>query len=194
MKSILFIIFTIFIFTEIAEAHKVNVYAYREGDRVIGECYFVDGLPCKGSKVEVYDLKGIKIIETLTDERGKFSFTTSESVTIRIVVFAGEGHRAEYILEAFEGKSIESKSKGKESDRTQKRIETKVSQVPINREEIKQIIEDVMEVKIQGLRSEIMDLHKKMDRVNFREIIGGIGYIFGIWGLIMLLKRRKNES
>jgi len=51
-----------------------------------------------------------------------------------------------------------------------------------------------MDAKLQGIRSEIMDLRKQMDKINIRDIIGGIGYIFGVWGLIMLIKRKKNAS
>ncbi|WP_353683913.1 hypothetical protein V4D30_08510 [Thermodesulfovibrio sp. 3907-1M] len=83
-------------------AHKVSAYAYRDGDKVVGECYFVDGSPCKNSKVEVYDSRGKKITETTTDEKGRFSFKTSEAGQLKIVIPAGEGHRTEYTLEAAE--------------------------------------------------------------------------------------------
>ncbi len=39
-----------------------------------------------------------------------------------------------------------------------------------------------------------MDLRKQMDKISIRDIIGGIGYIFGVWAIIMLLKRKKNAS
>ncbi|MBC7189583.1 hypothetical protein H5U35_05135 [Candidatus Aerophobetes bacterium] len=68
------------------------------------------------------------------------------------------------------------------------------SEATVNKHEIKQIIDEVMDAKLQGLRAEIMDLRKQMDKVSLRDIIGGIGYIFGIWGIIMLLKRKKNAS
>lgn len=41
---------------------------------------------------------------------------------------------------------------------------------------------------------EIMDLRKQMDRVTLKDVIGGIGYILGVWAIIMLLKRKKNAS
>ncbi|MEN2994452.1 MAG: hypothetical protein ABDH19_03765 [Thermodesulfovibrio sp.] len=160
-------------------AHKVNAYAYREGDKVFGECYFVDGSPCKKSKVEVYDLQGKKILETFTDEKGKFSFITEQKKAIKVVVSAGQGHKAVYKVEGAK-EEVEKATKKK--------------QTQIDREELKKIIDETMDTKLQGLKNEIMDLRKEMEKVKLREIIGGIGYIIGIWGIIMLIKRKKNAS
>lgn len=195
MKKFLFFLTVIqlFIFlSNSAYAHKVSTYAYREGDKVSGECYFVDGSPCKNSKVEVYDLRGQKITETITDEKGRYSFTTKEKGELRIVIPAGEGHRAEYKLEGIAEK-IEKKA-AKETASAKTVNKSTQPQVTVNRDEIKQIVDEVMDIKLQGLRAEIMDLRKQMDKVGIRDIIGGIGYIFGIWAVIMLIKRKKNAS
>lgn len=186
-----FIQFLFLYFSPDAYAHKVSTYAYREGDKVFGECYFVDGSPCKNSKVEVYDSKGRKITETMTDEKGRFSFKTSETGELKIVIPAGEGHRAEYRLEAVEKpekKEVKKQEPVKEAQRPQ------FPQTSINKEELKQIIDEAMDAKLQGLRGEMMDLRKQMDRVSLRDVIGGIGYILGVWGIIMFLKRKKNAS
>ncbi|MDI6715266.1 MAG: hypothetical protein QMD43_09645 [Thermodesulfovibrio sp.] len=190
MKRIIFmIIISFFMYTTTAEAHKVSAYAYREGDKVAGECYFVDGSPCKNSIVAVYDSKGKKLLQTTTDEKGKFSFKTQETGELKIVISAGEGHTAEYRLEASE------KSEKKEIKKQEPFKEAEKKQAPsINRDEMKQIIDEVMDAKLQGIKNEILDLRKQMDKINIRDIIGGIGYIFGLWGLIMLIKRRKNAS
>lgn len=189
MKRIVFLILiSLFICTTTAEAHKVSAYAYREGDKVIGECYFVDGSPCKNSVVEVYDSKGKKILQSTTDEKGRFSFKTSETGQLKIVIPAGEGHRAEYTLEV--AKSGKQEVKKQEAVKQVQKQQTPL----INKEELKQIIDEAMDAKFQGIRNEIIDLRKKMDKINIRDVIGGIGYIFGIWGLIMLIKRRKNAS
>ncbi|MFN3505760.1 MAG: hypothetical protein ACK4Y7_06125 [Caldimicrobium sp.] len=178
-----------FILCNFASAHKVSTYAYREGDKIFGECYFVDGSPCKNSKVEVYDSKGKKIDELSTDERGEYSFTTKERGTIKVVISAGEGHRTEYTLEGPpEKREIKERSPSKEENKSSH------YQASIDKEEIREIIDEALEVKLQGLRNEIMDLRKEINRVSLREIIGGIGYIVGVWAIIMLLKRKKDAS
>lgn len=192
MKKIAFLILiSLFFYTNVAYAHKVSAYAYREGDKVIGECYFVDGSHCKNSKVELYDSKGNKIAETVTDEKGRFSFKTLNTGELKIVVLAGEGHRAEYTIEAT--KQAE-KKENKKTEIAKQSEKQQVLQSSINKEELKHIIDESMEAKLQGIKIEIMDLRKQMDKVSLRDVIGGIGYIFGIWGIIMLLKRKKNAS
>jgi len=183
-------IFAIFI-SATANAHKVSAYAYREGDKILGECYFVDGSACKNSKVEVYNEKGEKLLETLTDEKGKFSFNTKEKGELKIVIPAGEGHRAEYKIEGIK-EQIEKKDIKKETLKEER--QSKSNQNYVDREEFKKMIDEVMDVKLQGLRREIMDLRKQMDSIGLRDILGGIGYIFGIWGIIMLIKRKRNAS
>ncbi|MCS7203978.1 MAG: hypothetical protein NZ809_05990 [Thermodesulfovibrio sp.] len=166
-------------------AHKVNTYAYREGNKISGECYFVDGSPCKNSKVEVYDEKGKKIFETVTDEKGQYSFLTEQRGQLKLVIFAGEGHTAIYKLEAVTEKRKEGITK--RENQLKQKTSTK-------EDEIKQIVDEVIDTKIQGLRGEIADLRKKLDRVYLRDIIGGIGYIVGVWGLIMLFLRKRHAS
>ncbi|GAI20495.1 unnamed protein product [marine sediment metagenome] len=55
-------------------AHKVNVFAYAEGDTVYTESYFSDGTKVKGGIVEVYDSQGTKLLAGKTDENGEFNF------------------------------------------------------------------------------------------------------------------------
>ncbi len=199
MRKSVFFLVSFFIFQSLvlryAEAHKVSAYAYREGDKVIGECYFIDGSPCKNSKVDVYDKEGSKILGTVTDEKGRFSFKTSNKGELKIVIPAGEGHRAEYRLEALEQGTVKDEIKKPESaKKPKKEQELKLPRTSINKDELKQIIDEAMDTRLQGLKNEIMDIRKEMDKLSYRDIIGGIGYIFGVWGLIMILKRKKNAS
>lgn len=43
------------LFTSTAFAHKVNIFAYVEGDTVYTESYFPDGKKVESGLVEVYD-------------------------------------------------------------------------------------------------------------------------------------------
>ena len=98
-----------FLFANISFSHKINTFAYREGNQIIGEAYFADGSPCIKCRVEVYNKKGNKIFQTTTDEKGKYNFVLKEKGFFKIKVIAGEGHLAEFELEGI--KEPESKSK-----------------------------------------------------------------------------------
>ena len=45
----------------LAFTHKVNIFAYVEGDTVYTESYFSDGKKVEGGVVEVYDSEGNKL-------------------------------------------------------------------------------------------------------------------------------------
>ena len=44
---------------------------------------------------------------------------------------------------------------------------------------------------MKGIKNLLIEIKKDMDKAKLHEIIGGIGYIFGIWGIIMFLKYKK---
>ena len=61
-----------------AYAHKVNVFAYVEGDRVVVEGYFGGNVKAQESPVEIFDESGKKIHEGKTDDKGVYSFKLSD--------------------------------------------------------------------------------------------------------------------
>jgi len=83
-------------------AHKVNLFAYVEGNTVHTESYFPDGRPVAGGKIEVYDGEENKLLEGFTDENGFFSFEIPEVDRVQIVLHASMGHRATATLAAEE--------------------------------------------------------------------------------------------
>ena len=87
-----------------AMAHKVNVFAYVEGDRVVVEGYFGGKVKAQDCPVEVFDEGGKKILEGKTDKKGLYSFKLADlpafSGSLKIVLVAGMGHKADYTLSA----------------------------------------------------------------------------------------------
>src|SRR4030043_1882400 len=108
---ILIFIFLIIIMMDVSVfAHKVNICAYVEGDKVYTESYFNDGKKCIDSKIEVFDNRRDKLLEGLTDEEGMFSFEVPPEDVIdenlKVVLTASMGHRAEYIIRADELRKV----------------------------------------------------------------------------------------
>jgi len=185
---ILIFIFLVIIMVNIsAFAHKVNIFAYVEGDRVYTESYFSDGKKCIESKIEVFDNQGNKLLEGLTDEEGAFSFEIPPGDRdLRIVLTASMGHRAEYIIRADELGDI--------AGLIEENIEEPVSAVSpetssVDLKEIQSIIEDTLDEKLKPIMREIKKSQE--DRISPSEIIGGIGYIIGIFGIVAYFLSRK---
>ena len=64
-------------------AHKVNVFAYVEGDKVVVEGYFSGNVKAQDSPVEVLDSDGKKILEGKTDSKGMYSFKLADLPPIK---------------------------------------------------------------------------------------------------------------
>ena len=88
--------------TSPALAHKVNVFAYVEGNTVYTESYFPDGRPVEGGTIEVFDRENKKLLEGKTDVEGKFSFSLPKKQDLTIVINASMGHKNSYLLQKSE--------------------------------------------------------------------------------------------
>ena len=185
---ILIFIFLIIIMMDVSVfAHKVNVFAFVEGDKVYTESYFNDGKKCIDSKIEVFDNQGNKLLEGLTDEEGAFSFEIPPGDgDLKIVLTASMGHRAEYIISADElGDTVGSIKE--EPEELVSVISPETSSVDLK--EIQSIIEDALDEKLKPIMREIKKSQE--DKISPTEIIGGIGYIIGIFGIVAYFLSRK---
>jgi nickel transport protein len=196
MRTFILLMFFLVFFTKMGLTHKINTFAYREGDQIIGEAYFADGSPCIKCKVEVYSDKGVKILDMATDEKGKFSFNTKEKGSIRIKVIAGEGHLAECKVEGLKNpqasKSLESKIETPKTEEATTHLKLTNEEMKIAiKEAVSEALKETIKPETEGIKNLLMEVKKDMDRVKLHDIIGGIGYIFGIWGMVTILKFRK---
>lgn len=201
MKYISILIVLIAMFVKVSFAHKVSTFAYREGNQIIGEAYFADGSPCINCRVEAYDERETKISDTVTNEKGKYKFVTEYKGPIKIKVIAGEGHLAEFNLEGLKDTSNTEKqnvtrSKNTTSSKSEVQSSKNVQEISnLNKEEVKkavnEAIRETIKPEIEGIKNLLIEMKKDMEKVKLRDIIGGIGYIFGIWGIILMLKYRK---
>ena len=188
---ILFCCFYLLLIAASAFAHKVNIFAYVEGDKVYTESYFPDGKKIEGRLIEVYDSQGNKLLEGKTDKDGQFNFKPPKKDTFKIVINASMGHKNSYILQANElpqPKAIQ-KPQELELKKTEPKEITQVDLV-----QIEMIINSSLDKKLKPIMRELAKTQQR--KVSFREVIGGIGYIFGIMGIIayFLGKNKDNHT
>jgi nickel transport protein len=170
-----------------AFAHKVNIFAYVEGEKIYTESYFSDGKKCLDSKIEVFDNRENKLLEGLTDEEGMFSFEFPPEDAIdgdlRIVLIASMGHRAEYIIRTDELEGFEGLVKEK-SEEPIPVVSTEISPFDLK--------ENALDEKLELIMREMREIKKfQEDRLSLTDIVGGIGYIIGIFGIIAYFLSRK---
>ena len=85
-----------------ASAHILKVFAEVVGDMIVGEGYFSNGAVPALHRVDIFGPDKQKVGEVITDDKGKFSFKPSKRQNYTFVIDAGEGHRAEWVVEASE--------------------------------------------------------------------------------------------
>ena len=88
--------------TASVDAHRVNLFAWVEGDRVYVESKFSGGKRVNAGTITVLDAAGTELLSGITDENGTFSFKVPKKTDLKIVLEASTGHRAEWTVAASE--------------------------------------------------------------------------------------------
>ncbi len=189
LKNFFLLFFALlFLFSLTSYAHKINLFTNQVGNKLEGEAFFADGSPCVNCEIKVLDLKGKEILKEKTDELGKFSLTIPEGFSeIRILLSAGEGHLIEKKI------TLKISSQKRELSRAQNQNTTLYSkpEIKIDKEVYKEIDERFtqLEEEVKALRAEIGDMRKEMQKISYRDIIGSIGYILGVFAIIYFIKK-----
>lgn len=191
-------------------AHKVNVFAYIEGNNIIIEGYFSGKAKAQNSLVEVFDQNGKKLLEGRTDVKGVWTFGAHSIPTgvksLRIVLEAELGHKGEYTLDLSEAPA----SSGKQSSENPTVPNTLSASVPpvvptvgaepgINQESLLHALSLMMDQKIEPLiktigNQERLLLEQQAGAPKMTEIIGGIGWILGLAGITAFFWGKNKQS
>ena len=177
-----------------AYAHKVNVFAYVEGDQVYIQGYFSDGTKAKNSEVTVYSSDGQELNKGQTNEDGEFTFPTQgKDQALRVVLNAGMGHQASYDIPTDEmagvttaAPAITASPSPQDPPRADAALASSDSTAPAQISEA--AIRKAVAEGVLPLAREISELK---ERRGFSDIVGGIGFIVGILGIVAYLKARQ---
>ncbi|MDQ7832836.1 MAG: hypothetical protein RDU30_13975 [Desulfovibrionaceae bacterium] len=91
-----------------AFAHRVNLFAYVDGGRIVTESWFSKSSRVRQGLIEVFDAAtGEKFLSGTTDDQGNFAFdippaARQRKADLRITLKAGEGHANETVVKAEE--------------------------------------------------------------------------------------------
>jgi nickel transport protein len=200
----------LFVSVSPVSAHKVKVFAYVEGEKVIVEGYFGGKVKAQNCKVEVYDLDGNKIQTGKTDSNGIAEFALKEFAgakgDLTFILEAGEGHRAEYILKASELPQNEA-AKHPVDTGVGEPIKSKQDDKPVlgranlvNRDELTKAVQAAVHKEIEPLIKMIGNQQRLLLELqdkgpSLESVVGGIGWILGIVGIVAYgLSSRKRPG
>ncbi|MDZ4262427.1 MAG: hypothetical protein U1B30_08870 [Pseudomonadota bacterium] len=176
-------------------AHKLNLFAYAEGDTVSVEGYFADGKKAQNSAVKVVDSGGALLVEGVTDDEGMYRFKTPQQGSINIILNAGMGHQGEFLMSATElGNGIAPGSvstpivtgvvTGAETDQAA----MDMAAAPATGGDVEAVVHRAVNEAIKPL---VRELAESRQKASISDLVGAVGYIFGLMGLFAFYKARQ---
>ncbi len=196
-----------------AQAHRVHLFAVVEGRDIVADCRFSKSRPAQNSKLQVLNAKdGSLLLEGKTDTQGHFRFPIPQQILnnpidLKLRLDAGAGHQATWIINATEitpqkgladsTKKLHSETplqaiKATSEPATPKKDQSNDRQIQLTEQKLQQIINQSLETKLAPIQAMLMS--QQNDDPGFIEIIGGIGWIFGLFGIVAFIKIRKNTQ
>ncbi|MDQ7781614.1 MAG: hypothetical protein RDU20_01965 [Desulfomonilaceae bacterium] len=191
-------------------AHKVNVFAYVEGDKIVVEGYFSKDRKAINCAVQFFDAGGKEIHGGKTDKNGRYVVPIADLGTldgdILITLSAGEGHKRDYRLRADEipkpsGPSPGTAPSGAPVPASESRGASEPTK-PETLDQERKTLEEVIEAIVQRENQKIMQMLGNQQRLlleernsgpSLQEVVGGIGWIVGIVGIIAFFMSRKGN-
>lgn len=182
-----------------SQAHKVNIFAYVDGDTVVTDSGYSRSKRVSGGDVEVYDAaSGDLLLSGKTDADGKYSFQIPEKarqqgMDLRLLLKAGVGHQAEWVVKAEEYAVVPAAETSVAETPTIEAMtaapalgETVTAAAPVMDTAV---VEAIMRRELAPVKEMLADMSQPGPSVT--EILGGIGYIFGLFGVAAYFKSRK---
>jgi len=190
-------------FCSSAQAHRVNLFAWYEGNMIMAEGYFSSGKKAVNSTIMVFDSEGKEVFHGTTDKKGEFCFQPPRDGDYRLILEAGMGHRAEALVSVKDLKShtgtgvLEAGHAGLQTtEDSELQEEFKASEdagtgtTAFNNKEFEQILDR----KLNPIKEQLFRLAEQGDRVKFRDVVAGLGYIAGLMGLAIYFAQRKRKK
>lgn len=177
-----------------ALAHKVIAGVFPSGDAIEGEIGFSNGDMAVEAEVIVTGPDGAELGRAVTDADGFFTYVPTAAVAHTFRSDLGAGHVAEIVMEAAEVAKIMGVAALEAEAESAPEIpaaETGGVMVASLTDEERLAIAEVVRNEMRPLRREIAAYREHND---FQNILGGIGYIIGLFGLGFYLAARRKLS
>ncbi len=186
--------------TSQAEAHKIRVFAYENNGEIVTEAKFSSGRPAKRVAIEVIAENKTTLHSGITDSNGEYRFSTdmilqSDAGDLTIISNDGSGHRGTWLLEEADylGTASDHSHPPAEPSSTTSKVNNapkmQTSIPPLDFKAIEHIVEQTVAREIAPLKQMLAE--QKSDKVSIQDILGGLGYIFGLAGIAAYYKSRK---
>ncbi len=171
-----------------ALAHKLKVFAAAEGAAITGTAYFAGGGKAMDSAGRLLGADGAVVAEFRTDAHGNFRLSVPLRQDYRVAVDSGDGHVAEAVVRADElPPSLPAPPASVAApDPAPVAAPTAVDGAPLAAE----AFEAAVARQILPLRQQLDAME---ERARFSDIMGGVGTIFGLFGIWAWVAARRGR-
>lgn len=163
---------------EASLAHNLRVFATAEGAWIQGQVYFAGGAAAT-ARVLIYDQQQHLVTEQSTDAQGAFRWRAEAPQDYRVVAETGDGHRAEWMITAAELVGALRHTAASEQAAPHTCLSDGAREAQL---------EQALARQLRPLREQ---LARAEDRLLLRDLLGGIGWIFGVAGLALWWRQRR---
>jgi len=186
-----------------AHAHRVNLFVWYDGEKIEGEGYYASGKKAVNVPVRVFDEQGKEIATLSTDKEGEFNFSPPHKGNFHIVLEAGLGHKAEADISVSPKQDEEQKAQTVTADQEgeaelaktgpARDVSSKTSPAVTTSITIDDI-DRLLDKRLKPIEMQIVRLAEEQSKVRPQDIIGGLGYIFGLMGMAMYILAKKERN
>ncbi len=187
-----------------AWGHRVNIFAWTEAGRVEVQCGFSKNSPARNSAVKVFDGEnGAELASGTTDEKGRFSFPIPQAAKahgLRIVIDAGEGHKNEWKMaqdefsdssaQAAPPEAADARNTPVAPPSAQEKPESSGAPAPtLDEARLRAVIGQELDSSLAPIKRALAE--QKDRGPELRDIIGGVGWLIGIAGIVLAMRRKR---
>ena len=179
MKLKIIVLLSLLLINSNLFSHRVNIFCDLNGLTIEGEAYYSNGKSVCNGNITVFDKDKKVIGNGKTNKSGNFYIYVGKKYEFyKVFLNAGMGHSSKQVITVSNKKEVDNKKN-----------KTELKNIGINKKELKILIEK----KIKPLKSRIRELEKKIIEPDIVSIIGGIGWLVGIFSMLYIV-RKKNAS
>lgn len=184
-----------------ALAHRVNVFAWTEGDVLHTESKFSGGTRVHFGAIRVEDLATkATLVDAKTNEKGEFSMPIPPEFDrthgLKVTINAGEGHQSTWtVLPEDLSPSLPHTHQAASQPQPIETAHTPPQAVTLSPETL-----DAIESRIAArVAQEVAPLKRDLaalstPQITLKDIIGGLGWILGLFGVGALVAKRKKDT
>lgn len=196
----LFLFLSLFLIASPAWAHRVNIFALVEGNEILVECGFNRSQKVKGGQIEVFNAaSGERLLSGTTDAQGQFRFPIPPQALkagqdLRIHINAGEGHQNDWTVAAAEFMAAP-KTSAPSPQPVVSSVLSSAAPAPAvsggnwaTPADVERIVNTALDARLTPIKRILAEQVEAGP--DLEDIIGGIGWIFGIVGVAAYFKRR----